>query len=255
MTKDLFSHETVNHILDIPICIEGVGNLHSVKMHVYERFMSKANLITIGYQHFNMEEILKDNEGKDVKLLDLIFLTAVQGNEGEQILQNLVEIFKESLRQSDVRYHVDHNGLKFQLDNGEINRNNYDVVRGVIMKQNLLFEPKVYKNKLVQQFADKVLETRAKSGIDMGIEDYVTTLAVAMGKHPSEIADYTVYQLKALFARLGKFKAYETNLALIGHSTEIGKDHFAEKTDLHKNPYDDVFVQDSKLGKLKDSVS
>lgn len=253
----------MNNILNKPKFVKDVGNIYPVTMNDYDEFMDKANIITVGYQHFNLDEIKNSFGIEDIKLLDLVTILARQEDESEDINNNkallgMCDLFSIILHveRVSISYHFTNEyGLLFKIGQDRmIHRENYDEVRSVIMEQNLLFEAKVYKNEIIQKWANKVLEARAKNGIDIDMEDYLTTIASASSKHYWDLANYTLYQVKSEFARIGKFKAFETNLALIGHSTSIGNDHYAEKTDIQKNPYDDVFVDDSKLSGMKSGL-
>lgn len=257
---------SVANILNKPTYVKGIGEIYPVRMIHYDEFMECANVISLTVDHFDVGEVRKifgipDDE--EIKLLDLITFMSASSEDGSPLpldnnptfnqMKNLFEI----VLQKEVTYQLTNEyGLTFNYgEGGMIYRDNYDELRKVIMSQNLLFEPKVYKDKLMQQWADKVLKARAKGGIDIDIEEYLTTIAVMSGKHYWDLSRYTIYQIKHEFSRIVKFKAFDTNLAMIGHSEKIGQDHYAEKTDVGKSPYEDLFVdKNKKLGKLNSSI-
>lgn len=251
------SMSIVGDIFNHSVFIDGIGNVHPITMKHYDIFMNSANIITISIDHFDVKEKFKD----EVKLLDLIYIQSLQSEDREKLYNNMKNIFSIVLKK-EMKYVVDDDNFKFYFfsTNEEdeidsiITRDNYDELRKIVMKQNLLFEPKVFKSKIKQEWAEMVLKARAKNSVDMDIEDMITTIAVISGKNYCDIEEYSIYQVKATFARINKLMSFKTNLALIGHTDKISNLHFAEKTDIHVNPYDTVFVENKKINKLEKSM-
>lgn len=253
------SMSVVGDIFNHSIFIDAIGEIHPITMKHYDTFMNGANIITIPFSYFDVKEEYKS----ETKLLDLIYIYSLQseGEERKKLYEQMTSIFSTVLKK-DIEYVVDDdNGRFYFLSKNEdneidtiITRDNYDEIRSVIMKQNLLFEPKVFENKIKQEWAELVLANRAKNSVDMDIEDMITTVASFSGKHYWDLENYTIYQIKAEFARISKFKGFDTNLAMIGNTDKISNLHYAEKTDIHVNPYDTVFVNNSKVSKLEKSM-
>lgn len=244
----------LSNIFQKPKAIPSVGEIYPVLMKDYDEFMDNANVISYTYDHFNLEEIapMLGVLSEELKLLDLITLVSKETNTYEQTFDNLCKVFSIILRKK-VDFTFGHTGVCFFDNKGFlIDRDNYDEIRSIIMKQNLIFSQKIYKSRLVQEWANKVLEARAKNAIDITIEDMITTIAVVSGKHYWDLENYTYYQIKAEFARIGKDKAYHTNVAYqCAGAEKITIEHYAENTDIFKNPFDDVFKssENSKLDK------
>ena len=248
MVSNIFSHSKF---------IEGIGHVHPIQMKHYDTFMNMASFITISYDHFDVKDEHKD----EVKLLDLLRLHLSQYENKYELFEKMSDLFTIVLRKK-IKYFFDEEKfiLCFFNENKKkeltsiITRDNYDELRTVIMKQNLLFEQKVFKSKVKQEWAEMVLKARAKNSVDMEIEDMLTTIAVESGKHYWDLEKYSIYQVKAEFARIGKLKGFETNLALIGNTDKIDNLHYAEKTDIHVNPYDTIFKENKTIGKLEKSM-
>lgn len=248
----------LSHIFQKPIVVDSVGEIYPVLLKNYDEFIEKANVLVFNYGHFNLDEIAKmfNTYKENIKLLDLIVLAAKQTNAEEQTYQNLQDIFSIVLRKK-IKYNITDNGLFFNSDDKYlIDRFNYDEIRKVVMEQNLIFEQKVFKNKLTAKWAEKVLNARAKNTINMTIEDMVTTVSVYTGKNYSDLEYYSYYQLKADFNRIMKIKNYETmSIAMANpYAGNIKLDHFAENIEMFKNPYDDIFVSDNKLSDIKSAL-
>lgn len=240
-----------------PVSVEDAGLVYPVRMKDYDEFISNAGIITLSYQHFGVDKEDKNNKDiQNLKLLDVVLLASIEekgkkqdGSETLEILESLREVFKIVFRKN-VEYEVSDEGLSFYIgEDGIVHRGNYDEVRKVIMKQNILHEKKVYKNKLMEKWAEKALSAREKNSVKMSMEDKLTTIAAFSGKHYNELKEYTIYQIYAEHARISKFKSYDLGIATIGHATNPQIEHFSESTDFEKSPYDDLFV--SKDKKLK----
>src|SRR5690606_35582906 len=70
----------------------------------------------------------------------------------EDIIAKLEKIFRMILRNDEVRFGADVSSYGFSIDDEHaITPDNYEELRQITLRQNLLFEPKVYKNKLMQE--------------------------------------------------------------------------------------------------------
>jgi hypothetical protein len=235
--------DNLNYIFGRPKCIDGIGDIHPIKLKDYDEFIDCSMVLYYSKNNFP-EEFQED------RLLDLLV-----GLNDEKIIEDLEKVLTMTIKQVVQFNVVNGNDYGFVIDETHyINRDNYDIIRQVIMQQNLMFEQKVYKDKLVQEWANKVIQARAKSSIKMEFEDMVSTVSVFTGKHYWDLAEYTIYQLKSDFNRISKFKDYDASVLFRTVSNDVKISHFAEDIDLFKNPYDDLFKSKDKLKKLDDSI-
>jgi hypothetical protein len=222
--------------------LDGIGDIFPIKIKDYDEFDKCSSALYYTKQHFQIEE-------------DYPLLTLLISLRDEKLIKDLEKLFS-LVTQKEVFFISTENIYGFVIDEEHmINADNYDEVRKVIMKQNLMFEQKVYKNKLTQQWAEKVLEARKKNSVEVGIEDMLTTLHVVSGVSYDKLMDYTIYQLQASFNRISKIKGYDTNIAFkCAGADKINLDYFAEKIDMFKSPYDDIFKSKDKLKSINDAL-
>lgn len=246
-------------ILGKPTNIEFIGDIYPVLIKDYDEFMKVANALTYSYDHFDLVELAKiiGVAKEELKLLDLITIISTQTNTYEQTFNSLASVFSFALRKQ-INYLDGANGVLFHSEDHSTNidRYNYDEIRQVVMRQNLIFTPKVFKNKLAQEWAEKVLKARAKSSSNITLEDILTTVSVMDGKHYWDLENYTYYQVKADFDRICKIKNYDSMSILLAnpYAGKLDIEHFAESMDMHKNPYDDVFKSKNKLQGLNNAL-
>ena len=62
-------------------------------------------------------------------------------------------------------------------DAGVINQHNYDAIREVIMRQNLIFEPLIVEDEYTQKVIDKAVKVRNKSGGDFDFQSMLVMFA------------------------------------------------------------------------------
>jgi hypothetical protein len=227
-----------------PFFIEGIGNVYPIRLIDWEKFESVIPVILQSEKHF-------ETNG-EFPLLDIL----IRGISDEVIVKSLEIIFQLALRNDDIKFVVyDFDKYKFQIDDEHsITVDNFPLIRNVIMQQNILFEPKIYKNKEVQKWAEKVLAARGKNAPNITMEDMLSTVSVFTGKHYWDLKDYTIYQLKSDFNRICKIEEYRTQSMVFANPyadlSKFKMDHFAEKIDMYKNPYDDVFKDKSSMKKI-----
>jgi hypothetical protein len=234
------------YIFAKPQYVAGVGNIYPVRLKDYDDFQECGGILYISKKHFG------DSEHP---LLDMLFssLKSLALTE-QQLINKLTKLFSIVLRE-EVFFGCKDKFYGFLVDHERyIDKKKYEQVREIIMKQNLMFEQKVYKNKLVQEWAEAAMEAKMKNTANITIEDMITTVSVVKGKDYDEMQEkYTIYQLYADFYRIRKIKKFDTDTLFCTVSNEVTVEDFAESLDLFKNPYDDLFVSKDKLKKL-DSV-
>lgn len=239
---------SLNHIFGKPKYVENVGNIYPVRMRDWGKFEENVRPLLLTKQNFQIEE--------DIPLLDLIVSLGFQEY---TVINNLENIFKIVLRTENVAFVFDEYRYAFVINQESIiHSKNYDEVRKIIMEQNLLFEPKVYKSKMMQEWAEKALEARRKNAPNITLEEKISTIAAFNGKHYWDLEEYTIYQIESEFARICAFKNYDTSSHLFARDyvnpADIKLDHFAEKIDLFKNPYDDLFKTKDKLQNINKAL-
>lgn len=238
---------SLKYIRGKPDFVEGVGDIYPVKIKDYDDFNEVSYLLNISKEHFTVS---------DLPLLKLIIFYASSGGfDLESMVKDYEKLFSIVLRKK-VIFTIKVNGdFKFVIDEFQnINCDNYDEVREIIMKQNLIFAPKVYKNKLVQQWAEKALQAKMKNAPKITMEDMLSTISNHSGKSYEELDEATIYQVYTDFYRIRKDKNYETAIIAKSLGADMPIEDYAESLDLFKSPYDDIFVEKDKLNKLNKAL-
>jgi hypothetical protein len=235
------------NIFQKPIKLEGVGFVHPVKLKDWDEFESNLSPIMLTKNHFGITD--------EYSLLDILVL----GLNDENLIKSLCNIFDIVLQSDSFTIAVSEDNYFFFNENEQvINSSNYDELRKIILHQNILFEPKIYKNPAMQKWAEKVLKARSKNAPNVTLEDKLSTVSVYTGKHYWDLEEYTIYQLQYDFTRICKIKDYDSQSIMFANPyadmSKVKMEHFAENIDMYENPYDGVFKEKSSLVKLNNAI-
>jgi hypothetical protein len=244
--------ESVKYIFAEPEVVDGIS-IYPIHMRHYDEFMNVANILTISYDNFDVESIKKALNGGTLPLFDLIMLNYEQQKQLHVVIELFKKIFTFVCKQK-IEYDEKLNIFLLEGTDLAIDRDNYDEIREIILRQNLIFTPPVYKNKLVQEWAELALQARAQSSLKITIEDMITTIVACNGMDINVLADYTIYQIKSIFQRVLKLKNYDATVLFKTVDGKINIDHFAEEIDMFKSPYDGIIKEDTHHKHIRDSL-
>jgi len=245
---------SLQNIFGNPVQLEGYDknhplNIYPVLLEKYDAFSDISKFLYVSKNNF---------AETDIPLLQLVLMVHKElGETFESLIDKMCKAL-EMVTKSPVGFMDGKDMFAFVVNNENyITIANYDEVRKTIMEQNLIHEPKVYKDPLVQEWANKVLQARQKKQGKTTLEDMITTVKAYQGITYEHIAKQTVYQLYADFYRICKIMNFEqSSLFATVSSKEISIEYFAQSIDLFEesNPYKDLFVSSNKLNKLNQTV-
>src|SRR5665647_2501033 len=208
---------SLQHIFAQPDLIEGTDKnnpivIHPIQLKDYDKFQECSKLLYLSKKHF---------EENSYPLLALVFMSHQQFEMAqEELIENLCLLFS-LVTQKEVNFISGENVEGFLIDNiNLISVDNYDDVRALIMRQNLMFDQKIFKDPLVQEWANKVIMSRQKNSANITMEDMITTVKNDDGLTYEQVKNQTVYQLYADFYRIGKFMQFQQSSLFATVSTE-----------------------------------
>lgn len=241
---------SLNNIFQKPVDVKGVGSIYPVKLKDWDEFEDNLNPIILGKNHIQF------NTDEDIPLLDRLMIIS---EENEGIIHSLCRVFDIITRTVGFKLVVSEDNYAFiNNENQLVTSNNYEKIRELVLYQNILFEPKIYKNPHVAKWAAKVLEARKKNAPNVTLEDKISTVSVMTGKHYWDLAEYTIYQIDYDFNRIIKIKDYDSQSMLLANpyadNSKLKIKHFAESIDMYENPYDTVFKDKNSLNKMNIAI-
>ena len=227
--------ETVRHILAQPHEVDNIS-IYPIQVKDFDKFAEISGILSFSKNNLDLPE--------EIPLLDALMYHALKQ---PYIIECLVGLLSLACR-CPIVFKADDQHYYFEAGTGSVNSGNYEAIRQIIMTQNLIFEKPKFPSKIVEEWAEKVLAARAKSGPKYTIEDIITTVSVCTGKPYDMIAEQSLYQLYADFRRITRIKDYETLVDFkCAGAEKITIGHFAEAINMFVNPYDGLFVRQSDL--------
>lgn len=142
--------------------------------------------------------------------------------------------------------------LSFNDGNGRIDRNNYDEIREVVLRQNLIYEPLIVEDELSQEIIDDGIKAMSKGGAKTDLESMIAYVCNLKGINASEMSDYSYYRLRC---DVEMWQRIETNRAIHIYKSQGAKcntiNEFKE-FECHKNPYswEALFEKDKGDGEM-----
>jgi hypothetical protein len=209
--------EDLRYILGMPIEIEGFNSVKLHPMNIYE-FSNNRNLFSILNVGINLLlqqlETSQKEERKKIKEQMKDFDVLCMDVNNIWIFSRLLKICFKIEEDEDLQL-GEENGYPYILikDIDIINRDNYDLIKKEILRSNYIRLPKVAATKELQEWFDAEAKSNGKSDIDM--QDILTSVMVYCGYTPTQLKEFTVYQINQIIGRINKICEYKSNIQFL----------------------------------------
>lgn len=225
---------------------EEVGGikLYPVKVLDWEEFQPlSSKFLLYGYDFLDY----RLGAGEETLLFDLVVSIITNdilngSKEQCQALKDFERMFSIILR-TESKLMLDKGTGKWWLefDNGDnkgkIDRDNYDEIRDVVMRQNLIHEPLIVEDEYSQEIIDEGIKAMSKGGSKSDLESMVAYVVNLKGIDASEMSDYSYYRLRC---DVEMWQRIEMNRAIHIYRSQGAKvntiNEFKE-FECHKNPF------------------
>lgn len=182
-------------------------NLYPIKVKDYDEFIKYSSYLIFGREHLQLNSNVS-------LLVGVIYYNANSKCKNitkvEDILEKVPYVLEEIC---ELLYLVTH--IKFEAsllnenyvfigkDNNHhivIDSDNFDIIRDVVMKMNLLKEPKYFEDKLYEQMYYKSIKANRKEGALLS--DIIATVVQDMKYTFEFVANMPMFQLYVLYSRI-----------------------------------------------------
>ena len=249
---DLYKgYTTKDLLLDKPCNLAGICTIYPIKVVEQDEFYKYAKYLILGREHLHLPN--------EITLLDGIILIYTKAY--EEVLKDKEKAFertKEELSKLftmichiDISCDIDEMGLYFhdKDDEIQISGENFDTIRLVVMRMNLLREPKYFEDEYTQKWYNKALIAREKArGKQPEMDDILLTISVEMKISFEEMLNLNIFQLYAYFYRIVHVKNYEASIIFKAVGSKVNVD-FSDCIieDLYKIDDSDLYVDADKF--------
>ncbi|MED3792330.1 hypothetical protein P4571_07735 [Niallia alba] len=228
------------NIFQKPMEFKGIGKVYPIQLKDWDEFEEYLQILMLNNSHF-------EGESDDSLLVKLVRM----GLENPAIIVALENIFNLITRTSTFQFNWNLDVLLFVNEEKQfVDELMYEELRKVVLHQNLLIEPKVFKSKRMQEWANDALRLKQKNSANVTLEDMVTTVSNLKGISYEKLETSTIYQLKSDFYRWQYIKRYDAISNLYGNpyaASELELPQFAECLELYADPYKDLFKSKNKM--------
>lgn len=241
----------LNDYLGEPTFVIGIGNIYPVRICEIEEFRAlSSKYIVFGKTTF------KNRLKIDVEYLLDFYIKQVVGDE-EKLIEFILEFSRllEITLKNKIEFIPKENkeyGFRVKGTSFEVNKYNFDIYREVIMKQNLLYEPLTEENDLMQEWLDLARETRAKNAEEVDIESICQLVSIVKRINPSELRNYTYYQVMADASRISLIDSQQYIMLLRSQGVDEPIPVTSKVIDLYRNPEEALIKKENS--RASDSI-
>lgn len=247
------------------ILLDNSCNINNVKLYpiqvkYWNRFQNYIPLFMFSKEHYKLEDdkqllrfiITIHSTSKETKRADSILL--------ENILSKFCDAFNIVSRCNDFKYDIRDDDFIFESksNNCIIDKNNFNIIRQIILKQNLQFEPIIYESEFKRMWAEKVKRGKMKKNEGLSISEIINFVRCGLYISYKEISEMNIFQLYSDFRRINNNKEFDT-ISLLKTTYGIEWDklpnvNYTEKIfdQLMRNPELDYFkdLDDGGIGEV-----
>jgi hypothetical protein len=265
-----------------PYYIEGIGDIYPVNIFDYERFRTLAGkYIVQGISTLhNIYKVPKNTNvldyfvsmglkmDKELEYLEKVQSYIPQSKEEEIKVNELNELYQKYKSGNILIYSIYEleelfsmvfkKEIKFNcsIDNPIegyffcdkdskilINKNNFNILRDVIMWQNILFEPPTSPTKIGNDLIRQTIEVEfGKNNNSGSLASICSIVATNSGISDEQLKKYTYYRLMYDFSIINRQHGNMFSFMLRSQGcAEAVISDLSQEVDLHKNPYDSIF--------------
>jgi len=205
-------------LLDSPCRVDNV-DIYPIKITKWRQFQKYVPYLSMSKEHYKLTEedsllkcivsnMIKVYNNKEFPEDDNLKLQLLS-----YILQEICDLFSLVTR-TNITYE-NNNELGYCFINHDekilICENNFDTIRQIILKQNILFEPIIYESDFKRKWAESVARGRAKSNKKgLSLAEIISIVREGLKISYDEINKLNIFQLYVDFYRLDNTKSFET---------------------------------------------
>ena len=243
-------------LLNLPCEIDGI-NIYPVKVIEWKKFQKYAPYLIMSREHYklteeqpfiktivaNMVSVYNNNQYPQEDFLKVQLINAVLKDFCDLLSMVTKEqiIYEESKELGCCFVNHDKNII--------IHEGNFDVIRQIICKQNILHEPIIYKSKLKEKWAKSVARGRAKNSKSLSLAEIISIVREGLKISYDEINKLNIFQLYVDYYRLDNTKTFDTITLL---KTTYGIDWSELPNINYTDPVIDKLIRNPELDYFKD---
>lgn len=243
--------------------VDGI-KLYPVRVLDWEEFQPlSSKFLLYGYDFLDYRLYADEDTTLFDLMVSIISNDILNGSKEKHIVLTEFERMFSIITREECHMMVNNKKGKWWLEfveNGEkkiIDSDNFDDIRDVVMRQNLIHEPLIVEDELSQKIIDDGIRALSSGGRSSDLESMIAYVCNLKGINASEMIEYSYYRLRC---DVEMWQRIETNRAIHIYRSQGAKvntvNEFKE-FECHKNPYswDALFEKDKGDSEMRNMMA
>lgn len=232
--------------------------LYPIKVKQFKKFMEYANYFLFSKKHYGI-----DNKHSLLEYTITVNMARIQQAHNMKIEE--IECMKEAITEFSNALSIVCREIIFidkeKLVEGEmefinadrtiiVNKGNYELIRKIILKQNLINEPKIFEDEIEEKLAQKYLNAQRKNnkGIS-GMGEIANLVSCCTGKSYEQLYNQNVMQLYTDYYRCINTENFKTTSLFRTVSDKVDIVNFTQEVTsaLFQDPYAGMWKDRSQI--------
>lgn len=236
--------------------------LYPIKVNQYKEFTQYINYFLFSKKHYGIENKvnlfeytiainisrIKNNystQNKEVSNTDcIIAVTEELGRAFSIICREEIYVDNYALQETGEIVFINKNKTIC------INKGNYEIVRQVVLKQNVIVEPKIFEDEIERKLAEKYLKAQSKNNKGVsGLGEMANVVSCATGKTYEQLYEQNVMQLYVDYYRCINTENYRTTALFRTVDSKVKVTNYSQEviSQLFKDPYEGMWKDRSQI--------
>lgn len=251
----IYNDYTTNELLaNEPCIIDDKCIIYPINIKEYSELINKYSI----YLQLSRERLKLSKEENLLSITILLLIQSMVESENGDIKTNINKIIGgfeglfSMVTKKEVKCKRVENIFKFEGEGITINDNNYESVRKVIMKMNLIKEPKVFDDPLTQKWYNKALLAKQKNQPKLELEDIIITVIQDMKYSFEYVYGLNIVALYSLYSKIIQRDNYDKVMMFKTVSDKLPNVNFVDNVieRLYKEDDSDMYIDSDTLGKM-----
>lgn len=236
-------------IMNLPCDIGNNVLLYPTLVKDYKKFNNYIKYIIFGRRHLQLPK-----ETSLLKGTISFYISAMNGSnanmDNEQGVATMITVLNEMcemfsmITRSEITYS---NTLEFSNSDKSIviNDKNFDIFRMVVLKMNMLREPKIYEREIDRKWEEKALIAKRKNNKNIELGEILTVVRNTTHEKYEDLINMNVFQLYCDYFRIQQVMAHKDTALFATVSDKIKPTEFIDSIFevLYRDPTKDLNVK------------
>ena len=241
-------------VMNLPCDIGNNVKIYPIAVKNYKKFNNYTKYLVFSKKHLGI--------GKDISLLQGLLTTHIlqscrsdnfANDESIEIMNSVLSEFSDMLSlltREEIKGHIVGNGV-FEFFNEDksvvINEKNFDILRLVTLKMNMLREPKIYEREIDKKWEEKALLAKRKNMKNIELGEILTIVRNVTHEKYEELIEMNTFQLYCDYFRIQHVVAHEDTRLYATVTDKIKPTDFIDSVVevLYRDPTKDLNVKNN----------